>query len=112
MNDDRYQFQPWPVKSYRWLRWMPLGYAKGAFGIAVFIFRIPNVWNWCVERCAEMEVTHDLERGSVCPRQLFWQVWGSSWNIPVARAEYAMGHYFHLDEIIADLKAKGAEHVE
>lgn len=30
MKDSRYQFQPWPIKAYRWLRWRPY-YALRAY---------------------------------------------------------------------------------
>ena len=28
-KDDRYQYQPWYIKAYRWIRWVPYYYVLG-----------------------------------------------------------------------------------
>jgi hypothetical protein len=53
---DRYQFQPFYIKAYRWLRWRPFFAAKAVVMIArwlIFSRQIPNHRAWRIGQNAD-----------------------------------------------------------
>jgi hypothetical protein len=88
--DDRYQFQSWPVRVYRWLRWKPL-YAT----IAAW-----HVLRWLAAGAPRIDMGSDE-----CGEWLLsrWESCKHVWNVSCARAEMKMKHYWTLDEVMGRL---------
>lgn len=87
MCDDRYQFQPWIVKAWRWLQWRPLYFVLACLWMPVAFVAVWFVDPW--------------------PCQTRWETLASVWRQFGAKAEYRMGHWWTLDEIIDDLAGQG-----
>lgn len=100
-DDPRYQFQPWPVRWYRWWRYMPFAYVRSAFWVVKFAFSIPAAWDASVKQCHEMEDESGWPRGSICPRQYFWNAWGTHWTIPISMAQSKMQWTWTLEECLS-----------
>lgn len=86
--DDRYQYQSWPVRAYRWLRWRP-------FYVAMF------VW-WFVRWVLTGAKTFEFKKSEgwyidmkVSRRETIDQYWGSFTSL----YQYRVKYYYTLDEI-------------
>lgn len=83
----RYQFQPWYVKAYRWVRWRP-----------VFALRaIVNTLHWLITGARiQRPVAGVLYRSR-------WAYLRGIWEINKSLAEYNMGAWKTLDECLAEI---------
>jgi hypothetical protein len=88
MNDSRYQFQPWPIKAYRWLRWVPLYACVAAWRVALWAItgaRVPLDDPWPYDRL---------------------RYCGHIWRATMSLALFEMGNWVTLDEAMAELRAR------
>jgi hypothetical protein len=88
-TEDRYQFQPWYIKTYRWLRWRPV---YGCLALA-HIF----VW-WFIDGKIPVE-----EQGWFVNK---WQFVKFLWRLSLSDASMKMKHYYTMDEVITELRSK------
>lgn len=84
-GQNRYQFQPWYVKLYRWLRWKPYWTVRS---VIVFV-----LWVADGQRAAEF-----VDGGRMTREETAWAIW-SERNL----ADFQMGHYWSIKECIEHL---------
>lgn len=82
---DRYQFQPWYVKAYRWLRYKPGGWYYACWLLA----------GWVIQG---MPVAY--------PFKTRREVAAHIWMIGRSTSAMNMGHYWEHREIIAQLRSR------
>ena len=85
---DRYQYQSRPVRLYRWLRYMPLGYVKAGWYIIL----------WVLHGCPIDE--------SVCESTTYRAMIQNIYQVCVARAQFKMEYYYTLEELLAGMNTK------
>lgn len=84
---DRYQFQPWYVKAYRWLRYKPGGW--------LYVLRISAIWlSHGLSMSAEMRMYFKTRRNYIAHVLM----------VGDSRAAMNMGHYWTHQEVIAELR--------
>lgn len=88
MSDDRYQFQPWYTKAYRWLRWKPW-----------FTLLFPlEVLRWVLKGCPRM-----------LPKKMFngkRKDLSVLWSINRGRCAVRMRHVWTTEEMIEHFKTR------
>lgn len=84
-DKDRYQFQPWCVKAYRWLRHKPAG---TLYACRLFI-------GWAVQGLPVAQ-----------PFKSKREVAAHIWMIGRSTAAMKMGHYWHHDEVVSELRRR------
>lgn len=94
MSNDRYQFQPWYIKTYRWLRWRP-------------VFALKFLWwliLWGSDGFTQPPGYGDVFRG----RQKWSRYWHLKhyWTMSISMAQQKMKHYHTTEEIIYALRTK------
>ena len=89
MTDDRYQFQPFHIRMYRRIRWMPQF-------VLLFLWELPVVlWQG---------VPPDAPWQRAFPTR--WHLVPHLWITNMARAHMKMKDYKTGEEVLAEIKAK------
>jgi hypothetical protein len=88
-DDSRYQFQPWPVKALRWLRYMPLAYVKATCGTIQWAWHgcqvTPEQFDWAPTKREMVRAIFECKRG---------------------QAQIDMGAYWTGEEVVAYFREK------
>lgn len=87
----RYQYQPWYIKLYRQIRHRPVGYLLAVCDIA---------W-WVAKGCKRIK----WGNGFAMSR---WEVVKHLWIMNKSSAQYNMGYWYTIEEVISDLLEKAS----
>lgn len=92
---DRYKFQPWYVKAYRWVRFKPAAFVR-------FLYLLVS---WAFHGCPAMEyadLSGRLRKMKHGRRRMVSHFWISCQSL----AEYRMRHYVTIEELLAEIKSQ------
>ena len=88
----RYQFQPWPTRLYRRVRFMPLAYATALWELALWFLNSSKPF-----------VTGSYNFGRLEMARLIW-------GVNVSRGHFAMQYYFTGEEVFGELLSDEVDH--
>ncbi len=81
MSEERYQFQPWPIKAYRWVRYRP---------------KVLAMFSWWTLRW----LLSGAQPGDCETRQ---QTLAMFWGVAVGTTDIDMGRWHTLEEVRQEL---------
>jgi len=105
MKDDRYQFQPWYIKTYRWLRYVPFYSCWGLYAV--------GRW-WLFDGTIEtINMRDGYPANQPPPPNRIIPLFDSKWEQAVSifrrfksMAGMKMKHYWTLQEVLTDVRSR------
>lgn len=88
--EDRYQFQPWHVKAYRWMRHMPFSITAGVFAFCIGFVIGPK---------GPLREFHKTR----------WSFASACYTCCIAMGHHRMGNWRTTDELIEEIRKRDME---